>query len=225
MSRRRSLRPLLLTVGTLLCLLALSLVIELRPPAWWSPALSMSDALSRTGERFEQGCVSEIYRIRSEPGPWAIRLREEDVNAWLAARLPLWCEHVGVERLGDVQVHFSADTVEVATMMADLPTIAVASFRPTVAGQWLQPNLGAVRLGRLPVPFLTEGTVKAVIETLGTGEGDLRSVLLPMLRGESVDTTFELADRRRVRVRDIEVREGELLMELETLPAAAAPAK
>ncbi len=221
MSSRRSLRPLLLSVGTVICLLALAVVVELRPPAWWSPSLSMSDALGRTGERFEQGCVSEIYRIRSEPGPWAIRLREEDVNAWLAARLPLWCEHVGVERLGDVQVHFSEDTVEVATTAADLPSVVVASLRPTVADQRLQPNLGSVRLGRLPVPFLTEGTVRTVIEAFGRGEGDLRSVLLPLLRGESVDTTFTLADRRRLRLRDLEVREGELLMELETLPAAA----
>jgi hypothetical protein len=223
-TRRRPIRTALLTAGTLLAGIALVAVIQLRPPAWWTPpSLAGPDATRMSpdvGERFEQACVSELYRIRESTAPWAIRIRAEEVNAWLTQRFPQWCSHVGIEPLPDIQVHFEAGAVEIATAIADLPSVAVARLEPAINGQWLRPNLGTMRLGRLPVPFLAESTMSVAIESLGgESDEDLRSVVLPLLRGEGVDATFELADRRRVRLRDLEVRNGEILLEFETLPS------
>lgn len=224
-ARRRRLRSLLLAAGTLLCAAAVVILVQLRPPAWWTPSPTVDDALDRVGERFEQGWASEISRIRPDTAPWAVRVGEDEVNAWLTARLPLWCAHVGVEPIGDVRVHLADEVIEVAAMLPDLPALVVASLRPTVTGGRLDPGLGTTCLGRLPVPFLTEGAMRSAVEQLGSGDDDLRAVLLPALRGESVDATFELVDHRRVRLRDIEVREGELLMEFETLPAESRTAQ
>lgn len=224
-ARRSRLRSLLWAAGTLLCAAAVVIVVQLRPPAWWAPSPTVDDALERLGERFEQGWASEVSRVRPDTAPWAVRIGEDEVNAWLTARLPLWCAHVGVEPVGDVRVHFGPDTIEVAAMLPDLPALVVASLRPSVSGGRLDPGLGTTCLGRLPVPFLTEGAMRTALEQLGSGDGDLRAILLPALHGESVDATFELADRRRVRLRDVEVREGELLMEFETLPAESRTAQ
>lgn len=223
MRPRRRARSLLLTLGTLIAALVLVAIVQLRPPAWWRAVgtdATASNADVDRGERFEQACVSEIHRIRPQAEPWRVRIREEDVNAWLATRLAAWCDHVGIAPIGDVQVRFSDGRAEVGATTTGLPAIAVITIMPSVEGEWLQPNLGTLHLGRLPVPFLTRSTLASAIGSLGADAGeDLRAVLLPVLRGEGVATTFELADRRRVRLRDIELLEGELRLELETLAA------
>ena len=222
MTRRGTGRRILMAAGTAVAAIVLVGIVQLRPPAWWpaDPSALASDAdAAATAGRFGQACVSEIYRVRGDEAPWAVLVREDDVNAWLATRFPKWCDHVGVARLADVRVRFGDGTVEVATELPDLPAVASVAFEPEVSGQWLRPNLGAVRVGRLPVPFLSESAVGAVVEALGdAGDDDLRGILLPLLRGKGVDCTFELADGRRVRLRDIEPRDGELRLELETLP-------
>lgn len=221
-ARRARLRSALLAAATIVGALLVIALVQLRPPAWWAPVGAVDEALATRAERFEQACVSELHRVREAPGPWAVRLREADMNAWLAARLPLWCDHAGIERVGDAQVRLTADSIELALATPALPAIAVVRLRPAVEGSSLRPTVDAVRLGRLPLPLFGERAVRSTLLALGEGDaqGELQSALVAALRNEPIDTTFELSDGRRVRLRDLEVRDGELLLEFETLPAA-----
>ncbi len=220
--RRVPLRSALLAVGTLAAALFLLAIVQMRPPAWWAP-VAPSDAMAERAERFEQAIVSEMHRVRDSEAPWAVRVRESDINAWLAARLPLWCEHAGIERIGPAQVRLTPATIDIGLETHDLPAIAVARFRPSIEATALRPSLEAASLGRLSLPILGDHAIRSAAIALGDAEGDLRATLVRALRDESVSSTFELGDGRRVRLRDLEVRDGELLLEFETLRAEPSP--
>ncbi|MDZ4756488.1 MAG: hypothetical protein SGJ11_18605 [Phycisphaerae bacterium] len=208
--------------ATLLLLVAIAVVIllfQMRPPEWWTPEDSLSPERTQLSERFEQASVSELHRVRTTSRPWAVRVRESEVNAWLDARLPLWLEHIGAEPLGDVRVHFLPGAVEIGVTLEDVPGVAVITLRPEVTQDTLRPGLGPLRIGRLPVPFATDAAIGGMLAALDNADASEEvKALLPLLRSRDVPSKFELMDGRIVRLRDLEMREGELILEFETLP-------
>ena len=83
--RRRSVLVLLVSgitaVMALLVLLACLPVREFTTPT----TDEVSDRLAR---QFENRFVSELSRVRGVESPWAIRVRQDDLNAWFWNRLP-----------------------------------------------------------------------------------------------------------------------------------------
>lgn len=208
-------------IASLAILLPLAALVAygLRPPAWWVERPATGAEIEDRAGHFEQACVSELHRIREGSEPWAVRIRESDVNAWLATRLEAWCRHVEIEPIGQIEVRFSAGLCEVAARVDGVPGVAVLPLSPLMRGGRLEPAIGTLRLGRLPLPVLVGAGFDALIETLGSEDGDdLRAVLVPLLRGEGVSASFDLVDGRTVRLRDLELREDELLLEFETHP-------
>jgi hypothetical protein len=217
-------RQALLIAATLLAALVAVAVFQLRPPAWWAPITAVDDAMHVRAERFEQAFVSEMHRVRGEGGPWAIRIRESDINEWLAARLPLWCDHAGIERIGAVQVRLTAEAIELAIETPELPALAVVRARPLLDEKGLRPSIEAARLGRLALPILGDRAVRTTLLSLGEEDNELFALLAVILRNEPIAAAFELGDGRRLRLRDLEVREDEMLLEFETLLEANRPA-
>ncbi len=217
-------RRTLLGAATLCAALVAIAIVQLRPPAWWAPIVGVDDAMRGRAERFEQAFVSEIHRVRGEDGPWAIRVRESDINEWLAARLPLWCDHAGIERIGPVQVRLTAGAIELAVETPELPALAVVRAQPALDERGLRPSVDAARLGRLAVPILGDRAVRTTLLSLGGEEGDALELLTRILRNEPIEAVVELGDGRRVHLRDLEVRAGEVLLEFETLPELNRPA-
>jgi hypothetical protein len=200
---------------------AAMLLSSLRAPAWWVERPAVGAEIEARAGHFEQACVSELHRIRNSGERWAVRIREADVNEWLATRLDAWCRHAEIEPIGPTQVRFVKDRAFVAVRRAGLPSVAVVSLSPKVFDEQLEPGLGVVRLGRLPIPLLLSLGLGTMIESLGGGDADdLRAVLVPLLQGQGIDSSFELVDGRRVRLTDLEVREGELLLQFETRAAS-----
>lgn len=207
-------------LASLLALLALAAVAAfgLRPPAWWVEQPAVGPEVEARAGHFEQACVSELHRIRDGAEPWAVRIRESDVNAWLATRLDAWCRHVEIDPIGQIEVRFSSGRCEIAARIQGVPSVAVVPLAPVIRDDRLEPGLGSLRVGRLPVPFLVDAGVDALIESFESEDGeDLRAVLVPLLRGEGVPAKFGLVDGRTVRLRDIELRDDELLLQFETL--------
>lgn len=205
--------------------LALLFILFIRPPSWWEEAL-VADV--ERAARFEQGCLSEAHRVREPGEAWAIRVRDQDVNEWLAARFPKWCAHLGIEAPGAVQVRFVEGEIAIAVETSELglglgvPTVAVATFTPTLEGGRIHPGLAATTLGRLPSLRrsgpLGKETFDAIAEALrGAGEDPSASALAALLADGTAPAEFELADGRRVRLRDFEIHDGELLLEFETV--------
>jgi hypothetical protein len=198
----------------LLAAAVVALIVLIRPPSWWDPIVPGDAAAADRAEAFEQGCVGEIHRVRESADPWAIRIREADVNAWLGARLGKWCRHVGVPEIGPAQVRFGEGTIEVALEAPGLPSVAVARFAPRVEveSERLLAGLEGMALGRLPLTALTRSAFAAVAQSLLGAEGEIGTAAR-LLSDESIDPTFELADGRMLRIRDLEVRDGELVVE------------
>lgn len=177
------------------------------PPMWWSPPAASDSDADRRARELESNLTAEIHRIRPADERWAVALRDADVNAWLAIRLPAWRDFDASipwpPDAGLAQVRFGPGQVQVAIDREG--TIWSAVVEPAVAADRVAcpPTHGGV--GALPIPF---GASLAL--DLLNGGTDAAS------RGSP--RTFRLGDGRTVEITDIEVREGELLLQFVTRP-------
>ncbi|MFO0828182.1 MAG: hypothetical protein U0572_08530 [Phycisphaerales bacterium] len=213
-NRARRLIPLMLVIGGMVLVVGIVLA---RPPAWWSPIARDDAAANALGEQFENACVSEAHRVRRPGEPWAVRVRDDDANAWLATRLPKWMEHAGMTAAAS-QVRFNEGSVEIAADVPDLPSVGVVTIEPDIANGELRAGHIGVALGRLPLPFARGLVLGPLVASLGSDDApDELKLVAAVLNGRGLPAQFELSDGRVVRLRDIEVHDGELLLEFETL--------
>lgn len=200
--------------GSMAAIVVIVLLISLPrcTPAWWNPPAPGSSRADEHARALEQGIASEFTRIRPEGERWAVRIRAEDANAWLALRLPRWLEHdrelpwpEGVEV---VQVDFAApDRVTLGVRRDRL--IWTVSMKPTLQeGRLSLVPLGA-GVGRLWLPM--------AIAFGGEGGAAPVTAFVPEL-ARPVEAMLPLPDGRRVRLLDYECDSGELRLRLQTLP-------
>lgn len=177
------------------------------PPMWWSPPEAADADADRRARELESNLTAEIHRIRPADERWAVALRDVDVNAWLAIRLPAWrtfdASIPWPPDAGRAQVRFLPDQVQVAIEREGVIWSAVVE--PAVATDRVAcpPTHGGV--GALPIPY---GASLALDLLQGGTDAAARGS----------PRTFRLADGRTVEITDIEVREGELLLQFVTRP-------
>ena len=177
------------------------------PPMWWSPPAASDSDADRRARELEANLTAEIHRIRPAGEPWAVALRDTDVNAWLAIRLPAWRDFDASipwpPDAGVAQVRFLPGQVQVAIDCEG--TIWSAVVEPAVAADRVAcpPTHGGV--GALPIPY---GASLALDLLQGGTDAAARGS----------PRTFRLGDGRIVEIADIEVREGELLLQFVTRP-------
>lgn len=177
------------------------------PPLWWSPPAASDSDADRRARELEANLTAEIHRIRPADERWAVALRDEDVNAWLAIRLPAWRDFDASipwpPDAGLAQVRFLPGQVQVAIDREG--TIWSAVVEPAVAADRVAcpPTHGGV--GALPIPY---GASLALDLLQGGTDAAARGS----------PRTFRLGDGRTVEITDIEVREGELLLQFVTRP-------
>ena len=213
--RRTFLGATFLAVGAVTALAVLALI----PPAA-RPVLP-GDAIAR-GEALEQALVAAVTKVRDPAGEtWAIAVDPVDINAWLATRLPKWIEHdpslAPFERATTVRI--SADD---GALILDAPVGPealglVGTLRMPVAlddspGAKLTVDIGATRIGLLPVPISDAGweVAGALAEELARFEA------------RYPERRFRLADGRSVQVRAIACESGRIKIRFATLPASAS---
>ncbi|MSR44016.1 MAG: hypothetical protein EXS15_01470 [Phycisphaerales bacterium] len=175
------------------------------PPSWINAQKLRDDPESVARARdLEQNLAAAIARVRPKDEPWAIRIRDLDINAWVATRLPQWIDHDPTLAWpvdgAQAQVHFGAGTATISIAAQD--RIYSGSFTTTVTqrGIIVLPGWGAI--GRLPIP----GGASMVTRWLKGAAAE--SLELPK--------SFRLGDGREVEILHVEFVAGALEIEFLT---------
>lgn len=183
-----------------------SYALSRRAPSWWvNPvALAARPASEADGGALEQQLAAAISKIRPPGAPWAIRIRDVDINAWIAARLPQWKAHDPalawpIEGAA-TQVRFDEQSATIAIQASDRVWSASCSITVIPEAVAITPAGGAV--GMLPIPW---GAAFALQLLEGDGARTLR---LPR--------TFNLGDGRHVEILSIELHAGAIEIECAT---------
>lgn len=195
------------TLVGIVIMLAAMWGLTLWTPAWWiAPEVLAGDSQNELrGRDLEQNLASAIQRVRPEGEPWAISIRDSDINAWIATRLPLWREHdpslAWPLEEASAQVHFTQGIAVVAIGIQGRVWSGGFSLVPMSDGIVIEPGDGAV--GRLPIPGAAW-----LVTRLMEGEG-AKNLKLP--------GAFRLTDGRRVEVRRITFADGTIEIEFVTV--------
>lgn len=217
--RQRRLRRLaiaMLCVASILLTAAGALYwLSLAPPSWWKPPNSGDEEASAIADALEAYLVTEANRVRPSASPggpdsyrsaeWDVIVGEEEVNAWLATRLPRWAASRGkTDRL--VQLHFRESGLSIGTRLGNTPRVVSAELAPLDVRE-----RGAVltmvrdfKAGRLPLAW-TGLTPAGLVGSAAPppGQDTLGSMKLEADEGEievEMRSIANLADGRRVRL-------------------------
>ncbi|MFO0784622.1 MAG: hypothetical protein U0636_13185 [Phycisphaerales bacterium] len=201
--RRR--RRALVVLGALVVAAAAAAGAARLQPGWFHSQPAAGDAQLETARALEQFVASELTHVRGKGAQaWRMRVRAEDVNAWLAARLPQWLEHdrslPWPQDVGTPQARVDGQAFELAAPWKGWVVSSRWSIQPAGAGAvaaTLEPDGGAV--GCLPIP-------------LGTQVG---AWFVPEL-GKALLLKAALGDGRTVRVTGAEFEDSAVVLDLVT---------
>lgn len=196
-------------------------------PAWWAPLDPDDQQTARLAERIEYRLAEEAHKVRAEPKPWWIEIKQDQINAWLAARLPEWIAHAhGIQWPADAglpQIDVDTGVVRVGL---DIETDAgarylVAHVEPSIVDGKLALALDGMSVGRLWIPG---SSVAAVVDRLADTEAGawlddpgVKTLIGLLEDGRRIDPTLTLNDGRRVRVLDVRCNRGALLLRAQTI--------
>lgn len=231
MSRRLKRSLLILFVAATLGAMALWQLSRARP-AWYAPPDRHDVRAAALAEKIEYAVLEESHKLRAEDQPWSVVVRDEQINAWLATRLPQWASHEeSLKWLADQStLQVRTDKQGISLAMAgpedERDRVFVARFLPRLEHGRLSVTVDRVWLGRLSLPgapletvlsrlaawapqeFLDQPAVRSTIELLFSESDD-----------SGVDPVLTLDDGRRVRLLDLKCAEGQVLLKCATLPA------
>lgn len=215
-------RVLLALAGVTAAAVVLALVLSGCEPAWWRSIDPADPALARVGQAVENDLTTELSRVR-DPAPWRMSLDTSAANAWLNSRLAPWAQHeAGVTswpaEITQVQADFADDRVALAFQLdlGGATRIIAAEVRPRIdesGALWIPAR--SLTVGRLPVP--TSWVLRLLDERV-TSQPAVRTVARA-LTGEaplSPRAELKLPDGRRVRVLNLEARDGRLIVTCRT---------
>ena len=203
-------------------------------PKWWSPVNSNDPSVSIEAEQFEYSLIEKTHKIRPNYEPWAIRIRDEHINAWLAQRLSAWLtldqDLNWPENISVPQIRLSKDRITLAVQLRDEDNrsrVVSLKLEPQIIDDELLLRIDGISLGRLSLPGKPVGQVASWLKEAAP-EGffdDLRvSQLLDLLlQGSAIQPIQSLSDGREVRIVDIACEEGALVLKcITTLENEAA---
>jgi hypothetical protein len=212
-----------LAIVAILVLIPLSLFLLVAiPPSGWSPVPADPAAAEVRGEALERFLSAEFSRVRPDDAPWAIRLREDDVNAWIATRLPKWEANAGNPPPPAAEVRFRAGEVRLRIALAGfgVDPVLEAGVAPAVVdgpgGAALALRLRSLSLGRLPLPRVGASLISASLRAAGLRAATPSAVSTVTEYRFTVD--YGLSDGRTVRLDAIAVEADGLVLEFRTLP-------
>lgn len=198
-------------------------------PEWWAPPSPDDDEVEAYADRVEYRMVEEAQRIRDTREIWKLRVREEQINAWLATRLPKWVAHQHdidwPEQLGRIQLNLGADQSSLAIeyFERDRPRVLVVHGRMFYDGGALCIAVEQIDLGRLPLPGRTVARALNRLEEIAPEllrSEDVNQIVEIIEDGACMDPGLTLADGRRVQLLDVQSEDGSVVL---TCRTAARP--
>jgi hypothetical protein len=180
-------RALPVLFAALLLLAGAAWMLARQPPTWWSPPAADDAGAMALAESLERRLMEEISRVRPDESPWAVRLSEAQLNAWLALRLPRWIAHAGERVRVESQVHLVDGGIEIAVRPLDeaggdepsRASIGVLRLVPELRDGALVLGIGSAGIGRLSLPGVSVGATGGAARELAmqTAESLFRSML------------------------------------------------
>jgi hypothetical protein len=229
-------RTIRIVIGIVFVLLAVALALwwmAASPPRWYHPPDPHDAEANELAGLVEHRLAEEIHKIREDDSPWRLRIREEQINAWLATRMPKWLEHEqGMEwpaQLGTPQVRFDPDSISIALPMRPHREQDDADSRWRMITFTLIPQfhesevrfiLTALRIGRLATPGDPVEHLERLAEHRGwdAREDELTAYLRQLLRGEAgLEPAIKLVDDRRVQLQKLHLQRGYIDISATTL--------
>lgn len=204
-------------------LLAVAVVLALPPlmfwwmlssePSYWQPVDANDTRVRERAARVESEVSKQTTEVRPPEDRWSLVLTEEEINAWLAARLPRWLANQGVDdelihAVPHAMAEITADDVELAAEVhyGGLDQIVRFVYRPVASanGEPARLELQGLYAGRVPIPLDT--VVEQLKQRLDPDDRPDADQIRDLLR--SVPLTLRLADRRTVKIVGVELSEG-----------------
>jgi hypothetical protein len=196
-------------------------------PVWWSPPDPGNERTEALAERVEYRVAELAHRVRPDPQePWWVEIKQDQVNAWLSARLPQWLAHTHGRQwppqAGPPQVNVESGAIRVGV---DVETEAgrryvVARVVPQIIEGELSLSLDGLAVGRVAIPG---ASADAIVERLKTSappgildDPTLRAAIEVLSGRQRIDPVLKLHDGRRVRLLDVECRSQKLLLHCQT---------
>ena len=217
-----------------LCVLVLVGIVALwgltrMTPHWYEPPNPTDEKVLELADRVEFRLLEEFQKIRPDPEPWKLRVRENQLNAWLATKLQDWIAHkenlIWPEDLDMPQIRFEPDGISLAVAVESLgpSKIIVTRMMPRFEGGELLVTVNRFSLGRLNIPGKPVERIAGLIDEYASSaeiDDPVAFLFLRMLRGdEHIDPVLNLADSRRVRLTNLELENGSIILTAKTLAA------
>lgn len=198
-------------------------------PHWYEPPNPTDEKVLELADRVEFRLLEEFQKIRPDPEPWKLRVRENQLNAWLATKLQDWIAHkenlIWPEDLDMPQIRFEPDGISLAVAVESLgpSKIIVTRMMPRFEGGELLVTVNRFSLGRLNIPGKPVERIAGLIDEYASSaeiDDPVAFLFLRMLRGdEHIDPVLNLADSRRVRLTNLELENGSIILTAKTLAA------
>ena len=188
-------------------------------PEWYEPPSAKAPEVIELADRVEYRLVEETQKIRPQEERWTLRVREPQVNAWLAVRLPDWIAHEKnlqwPAEVGMPQVHIGDDVISLAlpVEVRGFQRVVVAHLVPRIEGRQLWLQLRGIQLGGISVPGDPIPVLSRFVQSGAAGniDNDDWQRLVDILTGrEPIDPVLELSDRRRIELLDVRFADGAL---------------
>jgi len=205
------------------------------PLKYRPPAEDDAQAIA-LAEKVEYRLIEEAQKVRKPDDTWTLRVRDEQVNAWLATRLAEWVAHEQDIRLPNSvrrpQVAFDDDGVrlflEIVLPDSDRPRVLTADIAPRVDDQGLWLTVEGVSFGMIPMRGKPVERIGRLIEQLapeGSIDRPAMERAMDLLSGRRpVASDITLADGRHVRIMDLDHGNGFVDITSRTIPEALADA-
>lgn len=229
--RKKILLSILGLVAAVLLGLAIAVAVVYRrattTPDYWQVVNLAEPTVARDAAAFEQWLSSEFTQHRPNVETWQIELEADDVNRWLATRLPGWAANQGFELpgwLGHPMVAIQPDRFIVAGQVQqdDQSHIVSLTYQPTTPPheQPIAMELTGVYVGRQRIADNVDELIELIETFVDVSKFDQRQ--LDDLRGrvQTVTLAGDLGDGRRVEVIGIDLRPGKMLLTCRTQRAA-----
>ena len=194
-------RVMLVILAVVIGFTATILVLARSSPAWFDlPERDDQDAAA-LGEQVEFRLAEEFQLIRPEDQTWRLRIRDRDVNAWLATRLIPWLQHERnvkwPEDWSRPQVRFSPAGIRIASRMRGgwaSDRVLSIGVRPELRDGALRLTPGFIQLGRMPVPFAQTRMDDVLRQSIDRAEGGLQPLLDVAMGQDALEAVIPLVD-------------------------------
>lgn len=190
-------------------------------PDYWHVVEATGEPVEREAEQFERWMVERMHRVRPDARPWQLQLDAEQINRWLATRLPPWAANQGLEPpewLAHPMVAINGGRL-IAAAEVDAPEfqhIVSIAYVPRVGeGGVVELAVDRVYIGRLPLPY--DAAMDRAAANIEADDAEQRQRFEELRQAlHTIDLTIDLDDGRRVDVIGLEAAGGRLTLRCRT---------